>query len=147
MVLHLEEKKRKICEMDRCGCDLHWIYKAQIIFSLNKTMLRMVCIFITGIWSTDLLSQLQMSNKITQINYIYYNNFASKHLYKLDIFRGQHKAILIIFHLPPLLSSQCTPNRFSANHNHISKSVPAFVSKVLVLVILSGTGGMGGYSK
>jgi hypothetical protein len=91
----------------------------------------MFCICLTGIWSTDLLSQLQMSNIITQINYIYYNNFASSNLYKLDIFRGPHKALLIIFHLPLLLSHQCTSNRFSANRNNISKLVPVCVSKVL----------------
>jgi hypothetical protein len=147
VVLHLEDENRKLCEVDHCECDLRWIYKTQIIFSLNKEMIRMVCIILTGIWSTDLLSQLQTSNKITQIYYIYYNNFASSNLYKLHIFRSPHKALLIIFHLPLLILGQCTPNRFSANHNHISKSVPAFVSKVLVLVILSGTGGMGGNSK
>jgi hypothetical protein len=104
-------------------------------------MIRTVCIYLTDIWSTDLLSQLQMSNKTTQINYIYYNNFASSNLYILDIFRGSHKPLLTIFHLPLLLSGQCTPNRFSENHYHISKLVPDCVRKVLVLVILSGTEG------
>jgi hypothetical protein len=143
VVLHLEEKSSKICEIVYCECDLRWIYKTQIIFSLNKAMIRTVCIFLTGIWSTDLLSQLQMFNKITQTNYIYYNNFASSNLYKLDIFRGPHKALLIIFQLPFLLSGQYRPTRFIANYYHISELVPVCVSKVLVLVILSGTGGVG----